>query len=141
MSRVSTIRNLGPKVEQMFARAGIHSAEEIHDLGAEESYRRLLKAGTRPHFIGFYCLYLGLQNRPWNDLSPDEKTGLRKTFDDLVNNAKAEFGSRTALEVELDVLGVGTRRAGQSPSSGHAATFKTQHERSNITKNHNVTVS
>lgn len=114
MSRVSTIRNLGPKVEQMFAKAGIHTAEEIYELGAEEAYRRLLKAGTRPHFIGFYCIYLGLQNRPWNDLSPDEKTGLRATFDAIVQASKAEFGSRSAIEAELNVLGVGTRRSGKS---------------------------
>lgn len=110
MSRVSTIRNLGPKVEQMFARAGIHTAEEIFELGAEESYRRLLKSGVRPHFIGFYCIYLGLQNRPWTDLSPEEKSGLRKTFDDLVAGARTEFGDRSAIEAELNILGVGTRR-------------------------------
>lgn len=114
MSRVSTIRNLGPKVEQMFARAGVHTAEEIFELGAEEAYRRLLKAGVRPHFIGFYCIYLGLQNRPWNDLSPDEKLGLRRTFDSLVEGARTEFGDRSAIEAELNVLGVGTRRAGKS---------------------------
>ncbi len=111
MSRVSTIRNLGPKVEQMFARAGIYTAEEIFELGAEEAYRRLLKVGIRPHFIGFYCLYLGLQNRPWNDLSPEEKSDLRKTFDTVVEGARTEFGERSAIEAELNVLGVGFRRA------------------------------
>ncbi len=110
MSRVSTIRNLGPKVEQMFARAGIHTAEEIFELGAEEAYRRLLKVGIRPHFIGFYCLYLGLQNRPWNDLSPEEKSDLRKTFDTVGEGARTEFGERSAIEAELNVLGVGFRR-------------------------------
>lgn len=114
MSRVSTIRNLGPKVEQMFAKAGIHTAEEIRDMGAEEAYRQLLKAGTRPHFIGFYCIYLGLQNRPWNDLSPNEKKTLRATFDTLVKDATAEFGNRSAIEAELNALGVGTRRTGKS---------------------------
>lgn len=114
MSRVSSIRNLGPKVEQMFARAGIHTAEEIRQLGAEAAYRRLLQAGTRPHFIGFYCIYLGLQNRPWNDLSPDEKIKLRQRFDDLVRASTAEFGDRSAIEAELNVLGVGTRRARNS---------------------------
>jgi len=111
MSRVSTIRNLGPKVELMFAKAGIHTAEEIYDLGPEAAYLRLLRAGTRPHFIGFYCLYLGLQNRPWNDLSPDEKTGLRQTFDRLVAQSKSEAGNLSAIETELNVLGVGRRRA------------------------------
>ncbi len=110
MSRVSTIRNLGPKVEKMFAKAGIHTAEEIFELGPEEAYRRLLIAGVRPHFIGFYCLCLGLQNRPWNDLSPDEKLGLRVAFDNLVDSTRTEFGDRAAIEAELNALGVGTNR-------------------------------
>jgi DNA transformation protein len=110
MSRVSTIRNLGPKVEQMFAKAGIHTAEEIHELGAEEAYRRLLKAGTRPHFIGFYSIYLGLQNRPWGAMVPGEKAALRKIFDRLVTDVRATSGAPSAIEAELNVLGVGTRR-------------------------------
>jgi len=115
MSRVSSIRNLGPKVELMFARAGIHTAEEIYELGHEAAYLRLLSAGTRPHFIGFYCLYLGLQNRPWNDLSPAEKAALRTTFDRLVAQSKADTGDRSAIERELNVLGVGRRRAPDRP--------------------------
>ena len=110
MSRVATIRNLGPKFEKMFAKAGIHTAEEILELGPEEAYRRLLKAGVRPNFIGFYCLCLGLQNRPWNDLSPDEKLGLRVAFDNLVDSTRTEFGERAAIEAELNALGVGTNR-------------------------------
>lgn len=37
MSRVSTIRNLGPKIEQMFARTGIHSAKETFEPGGIRS--------------------------------------------------------------------------------------------------------
>lgn len=110
MSRVSTIRNLGPKVEAMFARAGIHTAEEVQDLGANAAYRQLLMAGVRPHFIGFYCIYLGLQNRPWNDLSSDEKADLRVEFDALVADVQKQVGDRSAIETELNKLGVGRRR-------------------------------
>jgi len=53
-SPVSTIPNLGPASEVAFAEAGIHSAEEIRELGADEAYRRLLDAGTQAHFIGYY---------------------------------------------------------------------------------------
>ncbi len=110
MSRVSSIRNLGPKVEEMFAKADIHSAEEIQALGAQAAYRRLLIAGIRPHFIGFYCIYLGLQNRPWNDLSPDEKARLRLEFDALVADVRQNVGDRSAIETELNKLGVGRQR-------------------------------
>lgn len=95
----------------MFARADIHTAEEIRDLGAHAAYRRLLISGIRPHFIGFYCIYLGLQNRPWNDLSVDEKARLRIEFDALVADVRAEVGDRSAIEAELNKLGVGRRRS------------------------------
>ena len=65
---MSAIRNLGPRSVEMFARAGIRTAGELRALGADEAYRRLIASGTRPHFIGFYALVMGLQGRPWNGL-------------------------------------------------------------------------
>ena len=59
-SPVSSIPNLGPASEAAFAVAGITSAEEIRALGPDEAYARLLRSGTRPHFIGYYVLAMGL---------------------------------------------------------------------------------
>lgn len=104
---VSSIHNLGPASEAAFARAGIISAEEVEALGADEAYRRLLASGSRPHFIGYYVLVMGLQGRPWNDCKGAEKAALRRRFDALC----AEF-NRSAekldadLEAELRRLGV-----------------------------------
>ncbi len=101
-SPVSSIRNLGPRSEEGFARAGMHTAEEVRALGPDEAYRRLIAAGTRPHFIGYYALVMGLQDRPWNHLGAKEKAELRERFDDLV----AETKPKNALERELDAIGV-----------------------------------
>ena len=62
--RVSSIRNLGPKMEVAFNAIGIYDAQTIRALGADESYQRLLNNGISPHFISFYALVLGLQIRP-----------------------------------------------------------------------------
>ena len=43
---VSTIRNLGPASERIYARAGITRAAQLRALGAEEAYRRLLATGA-----------------------------------------------------------------------------------------------
>ena len=83
MTPVSSIRNLGPAFEAECARAGIDSAETLRALGADEAYRRMLAAGTRPHFIGFYVLHMALQGRPWNDCKGKEKEELRARFDAL----------------------------------------------------------
>ncbi|WP_170339541.1 TfoX/Sxy family protein [Ruegeria arenilitoris] len=101
---VSSIRNLGPAFEQACARAGIHSAEELRELGADAAYARLIQAGTRPHFIGYYVLVMGLQGRPWNDCKGEEKKALRARFDALKSSTNQAPASR--IVADLDAIGV-----------------------------------
>ncbi|MFK7754822.1 MAG: TfoX/Sxy family protein [Sedimentitalea sp.] len=101
---VSSIRNLGPAFEQSCAAAGIMSAEELRALGADAAYERLLRAGTKPHFIGYYVLVMALQGRPWNDCKGDEKKALRVRFDAL--KASGHDKGRSDLEAALDAIGV-----------------------------------
>jgi hypothetical protein len=109
MAKVSTIPNLGPASEAAFAKAGIHSAEEIQALGADGAYFRLLQTGARPHFIGYYVLVMGLQGRPWNDCKGAEKSALRKAFDAICARSAAEPSTekdRSKLEAVLDEIGL-----------------------------------
>ena len=110
-SPVSSIPNLGPASETAFARAGITTAEEIREMGADEAYRRLLDSGSRPHFIGYYVLVMGLQGRPWNDCKGEEKKALRRRFDALCARfAGSDAKLRADLEQMLSFLGVVERR-------------------------------
>ncbi|MEL6915633.1 MAG: TfoX/Sxy family protein [Pseudomonadota bacterium] len=110
MASVDSLRNLGPASVAQFARAGIHSAEEIRALGADAAYARLLAAGVRPHFIGYYVLHMALQGRPWNDCQGAEKAALRARFDALKAAATEKRTAGGALPPELaralDALGV-----------------------------------
>lgn len=101
---VSSIRNLGPAMEAAFANAGIGSAEELRALGTDAAYARLLSAGHRPHFIGYYVIEMGLQGRPWNDCRGDEKAALRRRFDALV--AAHHDPRLSEIERHLDAIGV-----------------------------------
>ena len=106
---VSSIPNLGPASEAAFARAGIHSAEELRALGADAAYLALMRSGTRPHFIGYYVLVMGLQGRPWNDCKGEEKKALRLRFDALKAEAMAAAapsGLPRELEDVLNQMGV-----------------------------------
>lgn len=107
---VSSILNLGPASEAAFARAGIHSAEEIRAMGADAAYLRLIEAGTQPHFIGYYVLVMGLQGRPWNDCQGEEKKALRVKFDRLKAKARASVGADHALDAALTAIGVVPKR-------------------------------
>ncbi|WP_377188467.1 TfoX/Sxy family protein [Ruegeria meonggei] len=101
---VSSIRNLGPAYEQACAKAGIRSAQQLRDIGPDEAYTRLLQAGSRPHFIGYYVLVMGLQGRPWNDCKGDEKKALRQRFDAI--KAGVNAAPETKMMSDLDAIGV-----------------------------------
>jgi DNA transformation protein len=110
---VSSIPNLGPASEAAFARAGIRSADEIYDMGADAAYLRLLQSGSQPHFIGYYVLVMGLQGRPWNDCQGAEKKALRIRFDQLKAEAAATptaAKDRHRLDTVFDELGLLPRR-------------------------------
>ncbi|MCF6304333.1 MAG: TfoX/Sxy family protein [Rhodobacteraceae bacterium] len=102
---VSSIRNIGPAGEVMFKRAGINDAETLRNLGADESYKRLLATGTQPHFIGYYSLVMGLQGRPWNDCQGAEKAALRLEFDQIKSNY-TPVKPVSEIEKHLNILGV-----------------------------------
>ena len=105
---IDTIPNLGPASVASFARAGIHSAEDLREIGADAAYARLLATGTRPHFIGYYALVMGLQGRPWNDCKGAEKEALKRRFEAI----RAEAASTSAgIESILDEIGVRPRRS------------------------------
>ena len=106
---VASIPYIGPATAAAFARAGIHSAEEIYEMGADAAYLRLLQSGSAPHFIGYYVLHMGLQGRPWNDCQGAEKKALRVKFDALKAQAAAnptKEKDRSRLEAVLDEIGL-----------------------------------
>ncbi|QBF31636.1 TfoX/Sxy family protein [Thalassococcus sp. S3] len=103
---VSSIRNLGPAYEESCAKAGIHSAEELRDLGADAAYARMLETGMKPHFIGYYVLVMALQGRPWNDCKGAEKAALRKRFDAI--KARSHDPDRSEFEKMMDIMGIGS---------------------------------
>ena len=105
---ITSIPNLGPATARELARAGITTAEEIREMGADAAYAALLRVGVRPHFIGYYVIVMGLQGRPWNDCQGAEKAALRKRFDEI--KAEAHDPGLSDLEAALDQIGVGTRR-------------------------------
>ena len=106
MTPVSSIRNLGPAVEQACARAGIKSAEDLRALGPDAAYARLIAAGNRPHFIGYYAMVMGLQGRPWNDCRGKEKDDLRERFDAIKASTTPDKSPRSEIEAVLDQIGV-----------------------------------
>ena len=101
---LTEIRNIGPAFAESCAKAGIHSAEELRAMGPDVAYAKLLQHGTRPHFIGYYVLVMGLQGRPWNDCKGAEKQALRIKFDAL--KSKHHDPAQSDFERMMDQIGV-----------------------------------
>jgi DNA transformation protein len=104
------IRNIGPAQELALARAGIHTATELREIGADRAYARMLRTGSRPHFIGYYVLVMALQGRPWNDCKGAEKDTLRENFDTLVARTLSQGQEPAGIERFLNEIGTGQRR-------------------------------
>ena len=99
-------------METAFRSAGLTTAEGIRAIGPDAAYSRLIAAGHRPHFIGYYALVMGLQARPWNDCTAAEKKALRIQFDALRATAVPQAGAYDIppeIERMLDGLGVRAR--------------------------------
>ena len=45
MAAISTIKNLGPVMETEFNAAGVATAEDLRDMGADAGYAKLLENG------------------------------------------------------------------------------------------------
>ena len=116
MSRpVSSLRNLGPRSDASFTRAGIHSAEELIALGPDAAYRRLLASGARPHFAGYWALVLAIEDRHWRECDGDEKAALHARFEALKAEVRDASGPGSAFEAELDRFGVRDQPTSSSP--------------------------
>lgn len=105
----SRIKNLGPASDEFYARGGITTADQLHELGPDEAYFRALKASGKPHFIGFYVLVMALQGRPWNDCKGKEKDALKVRFEAIKARLTPADKGLSALEEELNALGVVAR--------------------------------
>ena len=104
MAELTSIKNIGPAFETALKAVGITTAEELRALGADAAYTKMLEAGSKPHFIGYYVLHMALQGRPWNDCKGDEKKGLRKKFDKI--KAGSFDKDRSELERFMNQIGV-----------------------------------
>lgn len=104
MADLTSIQNIGPATAQALREAGVADAESLRAMGAHDAYAAMLRAGTRPHFIGYYVLHMSLQGRPWNDCRGAEKAELRRRFDALV--AQTRGAGLTPIEAALREIGL-----------------------------------
>ena len=73
MNDLSAIKNFGPYMVKILNAIGIHTKEELLNSSYSKIKSDLEQAGIRPHLNIFYSIEMGLQNRPWSSITPNEK--------------------------------------------------------------------
>lgn len=73
------MKNIGPKSSQWLASVGIHSLDDVAEIGVVEAYLRVKAAYPEKVSLNLlYGLQAALLDLPWNELPPDIKEELRR---------------------------------------------------------------
>ena len=73
------MKNLGPKSKEWLASVGVHTLDDVVNLGVVETYRRVKAAYPEKVSLNLlYGLQAALLDLPWNELPPDIKQELKQ---------------------------------------------------------------
>lgn len=76
------MKNIGPKSSQWLASVGIHSLDDVAEIGVVEAYLRVKAAYPEKVSLNLlYGLQAALLDLPWNELPPDIKEELRRQME------------------------------------------------------------
>jgi DNA transformation protein len=73
------VKNIGPKSKQWLASIGVHTLDDVVNLGVVETYKRVKAAYPEKVSLNLlYGLQAALLDLPWNELPPDIKQELKQ---------------------------------------------------------------
>ena len=73
------MRNMGPKSSEWLASVGVHTLDDVLNLGVVETYKRVRAAYPEKVSLNLlYGLQAALLDLPWNELPPDIKQELKQ---------------------------------------------------------------
>ncbi len=73
------MRNMGPKSSEWLASVGVHTLDDVVNLGVVETYKRVKAAYPEKVSLNLlYGLQAALLDLPWNELPPDIKQELKR---------------------------------------------------------------
>ncbi len=87
--QISDLKRLGPKSQEMLARAGIHTTEQLRELGSVEAYIRVKRvwAGTSLNLL--WALESALTDMPWRQVAKIHRTSLLLAVDEAERRSRS----------------------------------------------------
>lgn len=76
--QLSDIKNFGPYMVSILNGIGIFTREDLLDSEYPDIRSRLEANGVKPHLNVFYSIEMGLQDRSWSSITPEEKREVKK---------------------------------------------------------------
>lgn len=89
MADIETLPNLGPTTAGWLRAAGVPTVAALRMIGPLAAYQLCALDGRAVALTLLYALEAGLQGRHWQDLTPEERTRLRRERDALEADAPA----------------------------------------------------
>ena len=80
-TRISDMRNLGPKSEAMLAAAGIATPQALATCGAVAAFIALKRAGQPVSLNALWAIEGALSDRDWRDVARNDKLRLLAELD------------------------------------------------------------
>lgn len=80
---ISELKSLGPKSQEMLARAGITSVEQLHEIGSVEAYHLAKQANGNASLNLLWALESALTGQPWQEVARIHRTSLLLALDAL----------------------------------------------------------
>jgi DNA transformation protein and related proteins len=85
---ISDLPSLGPKSQQMLARAGITTVAQLRELGAAAAYVRVRRVNGNTSLNLLWALESALTGEPWRQVAKAHRTSLLLAVDDLDRSAR-----------------------------------------------------
>jgi DNA transformation protein len=76
MTLIADLPSLGPKSQEMLARAGITSVEQLRKLGSVEAYVRAKRANKNVSLNLLWGLESALTGEPWQEIARKHRASL-----------------------------------------------------------------
>jgi DNA transformation protein len=85
---VADLPNFGPKSQQMLARAGIRTIEQLRELGAVRAYAQVKRSGACSSLNLLWAMEGALSGRHWREVAKHDRLRLLLELEDLEKEHK-----------------------------------------------------
>lgn len=87
-TQIADLPNLGAKSQQMLALAGIHTIEQLRELGAVRAYVQVKRAGANASLNLLWALEGAMSGRHWQAVQKQDRLSLLLELEEIENENK-----------------------------------------------------